>query len=45
MGQSAMTVPAILTANAATATITMSGYVDVAARTCVYLWTAVEVPN
>jgi hypothetical protein len=36
---------AIAQANAATATLTLGGYVDTAARTCVYLWQAVEAPN
>jgi len=45
MGQSTTMVSAILTANAATATITMSGYVDPNARTCTFLWQANEAPN
>jgi hypothetical protein len=44
-GPSAEIRSAILTANAATATITMGGYVDGAARTCSFLWEAVETPN
>jgi hypothetical protein len=36
---------AIAKANAATATLTLGGYVDTTARTCVYLWQAVEAPN
>jgi len=36
---------AILTSNGATATITVGGTADVAARTCVFLWQAVEAPN
>jgi hypothetical protein len=40
-----MMVSAILTANAATGTITMSGWIDVVARSCVYLWQATEAPN
>lgn len=45
MGQGTTMVSAILTANGATATITMSGSVDGAARTCSYLWQAVETAN
>lgn len=36
---------AILTANAATATITIGGFIDAGPRTCTYLWQAVEAPN
>jgi hypothetical protein len=36
---------AILTSNGATATITVGGTADVAARTCIFLWQAVEAPN
>ena len=36
---------AILTANGATATITVGGTTDNAARTCLFLWQAVEAPN
>jgi hypothetical protein len=36
---------AILTSNGATATITVGGTADVAARTCMFLWQAVEAPN
>ena len=36
---------AIVAANAATATITMGGYVDLASRTCKFLWQAIETPN
>lgn len=39
------TVYATLTANSATATITIGGYVDPDSRTCTYLWQAVEAPN
>jgi hypothetical protein len=45
MGTNASTQYAILTANAATATLTIGGFVDVASRTCRYLWQAVEAPN
>ena len=37
--------PAILTSNGATATITVGGTADVNARTCIFLWQAVEAPN
>jgi hypothetical protein len=36
---------AILTSNGATATITVGGTADVAAKTCIFLWQAVEAPN
>ena len=36
---------AILTANGATATITVGGSVDPDSRTCIYLWQAVETAN
>jgi hypothetical protein len=39
------TPPVILTANGATATLTIGGYVDDASRTCMFLWQAVEGPN
>lgn len=45
MGTHASTEYAILTANAATATITIGGYVDPDSRTCTYLWQAVEASN
>lgn len=45
MGTHASTEYAILTANAATATITIGGYVDPDSKTCTYLWQAVEAPN
>jgi hypothetical protein len=45
MGKNASTVYAILTANAATATLTIGGYVDPDSRTCMFLWQAVEAPN
>jgi hypothetical protein len=44
-GVSAGTRYAILTSNGATATITVGGTADVDARTCVFLWQAVEAPN
>jgi hypothetical protein len=44
-GVSAGTRYAILTSNGATATITVGGTADVDARTCIFLWQAVEVPN
>ena len=44
-GVSAGTRSAILTSNGATATITVGGTADVAARTCIFLWQAVEAPN
>jgi hypothetical protein len=44
-GVSAGTRSAILTSNGATATITVGGTVDVATRTCIFLWQAVEAPN
>lgn len=45
MGASVGTRYAIVTANGATATITVGGTEDIAARTCVFLWEAVETPN
>jgi hypothetical protein len=45
MGTHASTQYAVLTANAATATLTVGGYVDPDSRTCTYLWQAVEAPN
>jgi hypothetical protein len=36
---------AILTSNGATATITVGGTANIAARTCIFLWQAVEAPN
>jgi len=36
---------AILTSNGATATITVGGTADADARTCIFLWQAVEAPN
>jgi hypothetical protein len=36
---------AVLTSNGATATVTVGGYVDTTARTCSFLWQAVEAPN
>ena len=44
-GVSAGTRYAILTSNGATATITVGGTADVNARTCIFLWQAVEAPN
>jgi hypothetical protein len=44
-GVSAGTRYAILTSNGATATITVGGTADVDARTCIFLWQAVEAPN
>jgi hypothetical protein len=45
MGSSAGTQYAVLTANAATATMTFGGYVDPDSKTCSFLWQAVEAPN
>lgn len=45
MGTSSGTQYAILTANAATATITIGGSIDPDSRTCSYLWQAGEAPN
>ncbi len=45
MGKHAGTQYAVLTANAATATLTIGGYVDPDSRTCTYLWQTVEAPN
>ena len=45
MGTHASTEYAILTAMAATATITIGGYADPDSRTCTYLWQAVEALN
>jgi hypothetical protein len=45
MGSTGVMVSAILTANGATATLTISGYVAPDTRTCTLLWQAVEVPN
>jgi hypothetical protein len=45
MGKHASTQYAGLTANAATSTLTVGGYVDPDSRTCTYLWQAVEAPN
>jgi hypothetical protein len=46
MGTSSLTsVGGILTANGATATLTTGGSVDADARTCTFLWQAVESPN
>jgi hypothetical protein len=39
------TATAIVTSGGATATLTLGGHVDVTARTCTYLWQAVETPN
>lgn len=44
-GVSVGTRTAILTSNGATATITVGGTADVNARTCIFLWQAVEAPN
>ena len=44
-GVSVGTRSAILTSNGATATISVGGTADVGARTCVFLWQAVEAPN
>jgi hypothetical protein len=44
-GASVGTRSAILTSNGATATISVGGTADVGARTCVFLWQAVEAPN
>jgi hypothetical protein len=40
-----LTPPVILTANGATATLTIGGYVDADSRTCMFLWQAIEAPN
>jgi hypothetical protein len=40
-----LTPPVILTANGATATLTIGGYVDADSRTCMFLWQATEAPN
>ena len=40
-----LTPPVILTANGATATLTIGGYADGDSRTCTFLWQAVEAPN
>jgi hypothetical protein len=46
MGTSSLTsVGGILTVNGATATLTTGGSVDADARTCTFLWQAVESPN
>jgi hypothetical protein len=45
MGTSSVNQYAILTANNATATITVGGYVEADSRTCTFLWQAVEAPN
>ncbi len=44
-GVSVGTRHAILTSNGATATITVGGTADVDAKTCIFLWQAVEAPN
>lgn len=44
-GVSAGTRYAILTSNGATATITVGGTTDTAAKTCIFLWQAVEAHN
>jgi hypothetical protein len=44
-GTSVGTQYAILTSNGATAKITVGGTQDTAARTCIFLWQAVEAPN
>ena len=36
---------AIITSNGATAVLTLGAYVDAGAKTCTYLWEAVETPN
>ncbi len=45
MGASVGTRSAIVTSNGATATITVGGTEDLAAKTCVFLWEAVETPD
>jgi hypothetical protein len=45
MGSNTSAQHAILTSNGATATIETGGYVNSDARTCVFLWQAVEAPN
>jgi hypothetical protein len=36
---------AIVTSNGATAVLILGGYVDADAKTCIYVWEAVETPN